>query len=204
MNIYSNQNYPSGFYVYAYLRADGTPYYIGKGLNKRAWNKNHSVRLPVDKKNIIILESNLTNLGAFALERRYIKWYGRKDLGTGILRNRTAGGEGPSPEDRKGSRNPMFGRKQSAEQRKLQSIRMSGVKKTNHTKSKMSSAKQGLYLGCANPNFDSKIYTFINKITSETESLTSYDFRKKFNLDQGNLSKLISGKKKSIKNWTIV
>lgn len=92
--IFSKNNLPVYFYVYAYLSKKGLPYYIGKGKDSRAWQKHTNIKRPTSNNQIIILEDELSELGALALERRMIRWYGRKDQGTGILRNQTDGGDG--------------------------------------------------------------------------------------------------------------
>ena len=86
--------------VYAYLRKDGTPYYIGKGQKYRPYNnhryKGKGIQTPKDKSRIQIIAHRLLESESFLLEIKLIALYGRKDLGTGILRNMTDGGEGGS------------------------------------------------------------------------------------------------------------
>ena len=89
------------FYTYAYLRKDGRPYYIGKGKGKRAWKKHAGISVPKDKSRVIILKRDLTEEESFKHEIYMIAVFGRKDKGTGILLNKTDGGEGGSGSIRK-------------------------------------------------------------------------------------------------------
>jgi hypothetical protein len=160
------------FYTYAYLREDRTPYYIGKGSGKRVFSSNRAINRPKDKSRIIFLKQNLTEEEAFKHEIYMIAIFGRKDLGTGILHNRTNGGEGASGtikseetrrkigEAKKGKNNPQYGKRgknchnygksPSEETRKKMSERQKGEKNHNYEKSpseetrkKMSEAQRG-------------------------------------------------------------
>ena len=113
------------YYVYFYLRSRdsdigkaGTPYYVGKGKDKRAYSNHRSVPVPKDKNNIVFILNNLTEEQAFQNEIDFISWYGRVDSGNGILRNLTDGGDGAS-----------------------------GLIFSEEQKRKMSEAKKGKYLG---------------------------------------------------------
>ena len=171
---------PRRFYVYAYLRSKDSdqglkysPYYIGKGCGKRAFEKyGRTVPAPIDNSYIAFVEEGLTEVEAFSLETYCIQAYGRIDMGNGILRNRTDGGEGSSgavvsEETRRklsdmrrgenhylwgqrGELSPLWGKPRSEEtKRRMSEARQGekhplwGKKHSEETKKKMSETRTG-------------------------------------------------------------
>jgi hypothetical protein len=128
------------FYTYAYLREDGTPYYIGKGCRSkngidRIDAKCHpGISLPPPERRVK-LHINLTNDEACQKEIELITKWGRKDLGTGILYNRTNGGDNP-PILKKNNQNHKKGLKQWWDNATLEQRLKRGEKISNSKKGK--------------------------------------------------------------------
>jgi hypothetical protein len=119
------------FYTYAFLREDGTPYYIGKGCGNRCYEKHGRKVTPPSRDRILILKRNLTEEEAFKHEIYMIAVFGRKNTGAGILLNFTDGGEGAS------------GCKQTAETKLKKSIAFRQIPRTREWGENISKAKKG-------------------------------------------------------------
>jgi NUMOD3 motif len=136
------------YYTYAYLREDGTPYYVGKGKGRRAFLK-HGSFYPPPKKRILFLKRNLTEKQAFIHEVYMISVFGRKDLGTGILHNKTDGGDGCSgkimtEKDIENRRKGRLGKPLSESHKRKIAEANRGTPKTMTEKRKQSDIEKGL------------------------------------------------------------
>jgi hypothetical protein len=137
------------FYTYAYLREDRTPYYIGKGKGDRVYKKSkNDIKPPKDKSRILLLKQNLNESEAFQHEKYMISLFGRKDLGTGILHNRTDGGEGSSgvlqTEETKLKRsNALKGRPRPEEVKNKIGEKNKGRTQSQETRNKISNTHKG-------------------------------------------------------------
>lgn len=126
--------YNNIFYVYVHINPETNEiFYVGKGKEDRAYSTSRHqywkdfVKPILEKYNmkdiVHFICINQPEDVAYKYETMYISYYGRVDLGTGSLINRTSGGAKPrqlSKKSRKamgrdmsGKNNPMYGRKQS-------------------------------------------------------------------------------------------
>jgi hypothetical protein len=172
------------FYVYMYVRDDGTPWYIGKGSKYRRRHYNHHLpkefQRPADEF-IITVKENMTEAAAFALEIELIAKYKRKSDG-GILVNKCLGGAGATGfKHAPGRPSSMKGKQHSAE-----------------SKAKMSVAKQG-----NTSRAGTVTYVLTDKDGNHTVVTNLAQHCRDNGLNRKALTNVLCGRSKSHKGYTI-
>lgn len=122
--------------------------------------EKHRWGVPPDRNNIILIAENLSHCEAIDKEIELIAHYGRIDLGTGILRNLTDGGEGGG-----------YGRIVTKEQRIKSSKSNRGQKRSKQT-------RQNMVNGQSTVNRTGKDNPFYNK-KHTTAALNAMSAKKK-------------------------
>jgi len=141
------------FYTYLWIREKdgefpaGTPYYVGKGKGSRAFIKHSGcVQPPIDKSKILVMLRS-SELEAYEAEKELIRNWGRLDLGTGCLRNRTDGGEGNITRGFLGRSHTEESNRKNSEAHKGRSGTRLGMKASQETRNKMSKSRMGVEPG---------------------------------------------------------
>lgn len=139
------------FYVYLWLRKNGTPYYVGKGSGDRAYYRFKRGFHPPVSDSMIVIMDRPSEQAAFETEKELISNWGRKDIGTGCLHNRTDGGENPPKRDKPHSEEAKhkmsiaaIGRSNSPETRRKISESLKGRKMSDQAKINIGLAHKGI------------------------------------------------------------
>jgi len=198
MIIYNPTNTETKYYCYIYKRANGNPFYVGKGTLKRAlafsahttaWVKNIVAKDGKDNIAVELIPANDEN-NAFELEKINIK----------VLRqyftlcNLTDGGDGcfnPSEETRKKMSEAHKGIIFSEETKQKMSKVQKGKIISEETKQKMSEARKGEKAYCAKLNWDE-----VNRIRINYEifNIGQRELAEWYKVSQAQISFIISNK----------
>jgi hypothetical protein len=190
-------------YVYGFLREKdsaagpkGSLYYIGKGCGNRAYLKaQRHIPAPKDRSYVVFIQEGLTEREALDLEIYCIKLYGRVNMGTGILRNLTDGGEG------------VCGLQFSEETRRRLSEINKGKKLSEETKARISRGGKGKKLkdetkqkiGQANACNE---YELTAPDGSKYVTSNLSEFAREHNLCVPNICAVANGRRNHADGWT--
>lgn len=77
-------------YTYIYFDEQMVPYYVGKGIGRRAYKRHANVAVPQDRSRILV-QHCASKDEAFEMEKLLIGMYGCKYDGSGCLENKNPG-----------------------------------------------------------------------------------------------------------------
>lgn len=179
------------FYTYAYLREDGTPYYIGKGIGTRIYNNHrHTPVPPIDR--ILYLKKNLTEEEAYKHEEYLISVLGRK-LDGGILINLMSGGGAPhhSEETREKIRAARARQVFTRETNQKRAASNTGKRRSTQQRFNISEGQRKAPI------------TFVNDNGAVVTTTLVAEFCREHNLTHSLITKVVKGNRKSHKGWRL-